>query len=179
MMRKTVYACFAVLLAFFAGCSTTQPAPVVESQPPAPLPPPPPPPPPPTVVYMGAQDKDPLSEEICGSVAHHVARRGGLLVSRRAESPKANAAVFFGFKADEKARLDNWYVYTGTLSLRAVVYGPTVGEVLLAETTFKIDGERGLGRDAAIKTLVKPMQAAADKWVRENVTESKIKDLSK
>lgn len=179
MMRKTVYACFAVLLAVFAGCSTTQPRPVVESQPPAPLPPPPPPPPQPTVVYMGAQDKDPLSEEICGSVAHHVARRGGLLVSRRAESPKANAAVFFGFKADEKDRLDNWYVYTGTLSLRAVVYGPTVGEVLLAETTFKIDGERGQGRDAAIKTLVKPMQAAADKWVRENVTESKIKDLSK
>ena len=151
-----------VAAALLVGCST-----------------PPPPAPRDVVVQMGVQNGDPASERICAAVAGTLAKEGDVAVVRDGKAPLVSARVTFGFTAEEKAQLDDWHLYTGALSMKATVRKPVVGEVIFAEKTVTVDGERRLGKDAARETLVGPLQRAAESWCRANITRQKIENASK
>lgn len=170
-MKKIGYSAFLAATVMVIGCAT----------PPPPPPPATPPPPPPacTVVYIGAGNAEPITEKVCSYVADVASKRSGPVVTRKADTKHVRAAVTFNFESKVKASLDDWYVCTGELSMKAVAYKPAVGEVVLAENTVRLDSERRIGRQNALNTLVGPLQAAADKWYKENVTESKIKKACK
>lgn len=168
-MKNTMSMCLAAAMAVFAGCATTDPAPAA----------PPPPPPSATLVHVGAGNDNPVSEVICAYVADSAMKNGKTVVTRDRNAPYVSAFVSFGFQSVEKAKLDDWYVCTGILSMKASVLQPAVGEVVLAEETVKIDGPRRLGKKNAVNALVRPMQNAADRWYKANVTPARIRKASK
>ena len=163
-MKKSIYLGFVAATAVFAGCMTSCPPPPAPSKP---------------VVYVGTGNADPVSEYICGQVAGNAAKEGSTYVVRDENAPGVGTFVWFDFSAYEKAKLDEWCVYTGVLSMKAVVRNSVAGDVLLAEEKVVLHGPRRLGKDKAIGALMEPLCEAADKWYKANVTPANIEKASK
>ena len=120
----------------------------------------------PGTVCIGVEEgsADPaFAEQVRAAMSERASARG----YQPAQEGEAAFEVWFTASAKEKARLNDWFVMEGTAKAYLSVWTPD--DYRHYETSFKAEGPRKLGKEAATKEVVGPLAATVFDWAETTV----------